>query len=170
DGRVEYSELRAFLAAANARVRNPEARVEVYARAPALDRHRALIDLRAAQGTAGYLHFGPGLGGRFWLEDDRGVRYADLHKETAAAFDVMVSAKRAYYVRSDDQEAETGAGLRRVEVSALPWHVRAIAARGALDTTFRNDLYRVPYGRGFYDGFVATSGDTPVEEGTPFAG
>jgi hypothetical protein len=48
DGRIEYSELRAFLAAANARVRNPEARVDVFARAPALDRHRALIDLRHA--------------------------------------------------------------------------------------------------------------------------
>lgn len=168
DGRIEYSELRAFLAAANARVRNPEARVEVFARAPALDRHRALVDLRSAQGSARYLHFGPGLGGRFWVEDDRGVRYADLHKEAGAAFDVMVSSHHGYYVRSDDQEAEAGIGSRRLEVSALPWHARAIAARGALDTTFRNELYKVAFGRGFYDGFVATSGDVAVEDGSPF--
>src|SRR6478735_3608723 len=57
DGRVEYSELRAFLAAANARVKHPEARVDVFARAPALDRHRALIDLRSA-GAGRFLHFG----------------------------------------------------------------------------------------------------------------
>ena len=57
---------------------------------------------------------------------------------------------------------------RRVDVAALSWHARAIASRGALDTTFRQDLYRVPYGRGFYDGFVATSGDIAVEDGTPF--
>ncbi len=165
DGRIEYSELRAFLAAANARVRNPEARVEVFARAPALDRHRPLIDLRQAAPSARYLHFGAGLGGRFYVEDDRGVRVADLNKEPSAAFDVMVSARHAYYVRSDDQEAEARIGDRRVEVSSLPWHARAIAARGALDATFRNDLYREPYGRGFYDGFVATSGDVPVEDG-----
>jgi hypothetical protein len=164
DGRIEYSELRAFLAAANARVRNPEARVDVFARAPALDRHHALIDLRQAAPTARFLHFGAGLGGRFFVEDDRGVRVADLNKEPGAAFDLMVSARRAYYVRSDDQEAEASIGERRVEVASLPWHARAIAARGALDATFRNDLYREPYGRGFYDGFVATSGDVPVED------
>jgi hypothetical protein len=168
DGRIEYSELRAFLAAANARVRNPEARVDVFARAPALDRHRALVDLRAVGAAARYLHFGAGLGGRFFIEDDRGVRVADLNKEPGAAFDVMVSARHAYYVRSEDQEAEARIGERRVEVATLPWHARAIAARGALDATFRNELYRVPYGRGFYDGFVATSGDLAVEESTPF--
>lgn len=169
DGRVEYSELRAFLAAANARVRNPEARVDVFARAPALDRHRALVDLRRAAPDARFLHFGAGLGGRFFIEDDRGVRVADLNKEPAAAFDVMVSARHAYYIRSDDEEAEARIGERRIDVGALPWHARAIAARGAIDATFRNELYREPYGRSFYDGFVATSGDVPVEDaGTPF--
>jgi hypothetical protein len=165
DGKIEYSELRAFLAAANARVRNPEARVDVFARAPALDRHRPLVDLKQAANNARYLHFGAGLGGRFFVEDDRGVRVADLNKEANAAFDVLVSARHVYSVRSDDQEAEAVVGPRRVEVATLPWHARAIAARGALDATFRNDLYREPYGRGFYDGFVATSGDLPVEEG-----
>ncbi|HEY1585734.1 MAG TPA: hypothetical protein VGH63_08595 [Polyangia bacterium] len=168
DGRIEYSELRAFLAAANARVRNPEARVDVFARAPALDRHRPLVDLRTASPTARYLHFGAGLGGRFFIEDDRGVRVADLNKEAGTAFDVMVSTRHAYYVRSDDQEAEARVGERRIDVASLPWHARAIAARGAIDATFRNDLYREPYGRGFYDGFVATSGDLPVEEGGGF--
>ncbi len=165
DGKIEYSELRAFLAAANARVRNPEARVDVFARAPALDRHRAIVDLsRVAAASARYLHFGAGLGGRFFVEDDRGVRVLDLNKEPGAAFDVMVSARHAYYVRSDDQEAEARPGDRRVDVGALSWHARAIAARGALDSTFRNDLYREPFGRAFYDGFVATSGDLPVDE------
>jgi len=166
DGKIEYSELRAFLAAANARVRNPEARVDVFARAPALDRHRPLVDLRQAAANARYLHFGAGIAGRFFVEDDRGVRVADLNKEPSAAFDLMVSSRHAYYVRSDDQEAEARMGERRVDVASLPWHVRAIAARGALDATFRNDLYREPYGRGFYDGFVATSGDLAVEEGS----
>lgn len=168
DGRVEYSELRAFLAAANARVRNPEARLDVFARPPALDRHRALIDLRAAGLQARFLHFGAGLGGHFYVEDDRGVRYADLNKEPGSAFDVMVSAHHDYFVRTDEEEAEARPSRRRIEVASLQWHARAIAARGALDTTFRNDLYKVPFGRGFYDGFVATSGDLPVDDGQPF--
>ena len=168
DGRVEYSELRAFLAAANARVRNPEARVDVFARPPALDRHRALVDLRRSTAGARYLHFGPELGGRFFVEDDRGVRWADLNKEPGASFDLMASPHHAYYVRSDDQEAEAAVGPRRLDVAGLPWRARALAARGALDASFRNDLYRVAFGRGFYDGFVATSGDLAVDEGAPF--
>ncbi|HXU74821.1 MAG TPA: hypothetical protein VN947_36240 [Polyangia bacterium] len=165
DGKIEYSELRAFLAAANARVRNPEARVDVFARAPALDRHHPIVDLaRVSPAAARFLRFGAGLGGRFFVEDDRGVRVLDLNKEPGASFDVMVSKRHAYYVRSDDQEAEARPGDRRLDVATLSWHARTIAARGALDTTFRNDLYREPFGRAFYDGFVATSGDLPVED------
>jgi hypothetical protein len=175
DGRIEYSELRAFLGAANARVKNPEARLEVFSRPPALDRHRALVDLRQAQ-AARFLHFAPGLAGRYHIEDDRGVRYADLHKESGAAFDVVVSPRHGYYVRheierglSGDEEAEVRAlGTRRIELASLTWRPRAVASRGALDETFRQDLYRVPFGRGFYDGFVATSGDVAVEDGAPF--
>jgi hypothetical protein len=165
DCKIEYSELRAFLAAANARVRNPEARVDVFARAPALDRHHPIVDLARVSPTAArFLRFGAGLGGRFFVEDDRGVRVLDLNKEPGASFDVMVSRRHAYYVRSDDQEAEARPGDRRLDVATLSWHARAIAARGALDTSFRNDLYREPFGRAFYDGFVATSGDLPVED------
>jgi hypothetical protein len=180
DGRIEYSELRAFLAAANAKVRNPEARVDVFSRPPALDRHRPLIDLRAANSegrSARFLHFSPELQGRFHIEDDRGVRYADLNKEVGAAFDVAVSARHDYYVRraqarnavDENEEVEVHTpGPRRVEIAELSWRPRAIASRGALDQTFRQDLYRQPFGRAFYDGYLAVSGDVPVEEGEPF--
>ena len=134
DGRIEYSELRAFLAAANARVRNPEARVDVFARPPALDRHRALVDLRAATASARFLHFGSGLGGRYWVEDERGVRYADLNKEPQASFDMLLSAHHGYFLRNEDREAEIPPGPRRVEVSALSG-IRARSRRAARSTT-----------------------------------
>jgi hypothetical protein len=56
-----------------------------------------------------------------------------------------------------------------VEVAQLEWHPRIVAARGSIEQSFRNDLFTVAFGRGFYDGFVATSGDLPVEGGgAPF--
>ena len=113
-------------------------------------RQRALPALRA------------GLGGRFLIEDDRGVRIADLNKEVGAAFDVMVSARHAYYVRSDDTErprcAPASAASRS---STLTWHARAIASRGALDASLPPRSLPRAYGRGFYDGFVATSAISP---------
>src|SRR5262249_14885014 len=90
---------------------------------------------------------------------------------------VMVSPMHGYYVmrgdsRSEDETEETefrASGSRRVELSMLKWRPRAIASRGALDQTFRQDLYKVPYGRGFYDGYVATWGTLAVGGGSePF--
>jgi hypothetical protein len=170
DGRVEYSELRAFLAAANARVKNPEARLDVWARAPIADRHHALVDLRRTS-TARFLHFAPPERGIYHLEDDRGLAYADFNKEGSASFDVALDPKRSYYLRHEEagdgiatKEAEIrSVKPRKVTVAGLDFHSRALASRGSLEQSFRRDLYQVPFGRGFYDGFVATSGDLPVE-------
>jgi hypothetical protein len=169
DGRVEYSELRAFLAAANARVRHPKARIDVYSKAPALDRHRPLVDLRRARrrGRTRFLRFGPGLTGRFHIEDDRGIRYADLHKEPGTVFDVVVSARRGYYIRRNEMEE---ASVRRsarshVDLARLAWAPIAVSARGSVEESFRKDLYLVPYGRRFYEGFIAKSDEVPVDEG-----
>ncbi len=179
DGRIEYSELRAFLAAANARVRNPEARLDVFARAPASDLHHPIVDLALArEGISRFLHFSQAVAGRYYLEDERGVRYADFNKEGGASFDLLLDGRRGYYLRRliddagvDDVSDEAlipSKGPRQLSVAGLRWRARTLASRGAIDQSFRQDLYRIPFGRGFYDGFVATSGDLPVEDGKPF--
>ena len=63
DGRIEYSELRAFLAAANARVQEPRgARRRLRARARARSPPRARRSARRRRRSARFLHFGAGLG------------------------------------------------------------------------------------------------------------
>jgi hypothetical protein len=168
DGHIEYSEVRAFLAAANSRVRNPEARVEVFANAPALDRHRPLADLHLPD-SGRLLHFGPALAGRFYIEDDRGIRWVDLNKDGTTTVDIAVDVRRTYWVRRDNgEELEVrSGGLRRIDLGASIWRPQAAAARGALDTTFRDDLFRVAYSRAFYDGFIALSNDAPVQDSEP---
>ena len=42
--------------------------------------------------TARILHFPAGLGGRFFVEDERGVRFADLNKESQSSFDAGPTA------------------------------------------------------------------------------
>lgn len=174
DGRIEYSEVRAFIASANARLKNPEARLDVFARAPSIDRHRPLVDLRRVASVdrpARFLRFSSTLPGRFHIEDERGVRWADFHKDATIAFDVIAPATRTLHVRRDDMlEVDlTPGGARAVDLARRSWRGVAIAARGALDESFRVDLYRQAYGRGFYDGYVSTSGDTPVADGPSFS-
>jgi hypothetical protein len=168
DRRVEYSEVRAFLAAANARVKNPEVRLETFSRPPAVDRNRPLVDLNRvpAGGDSHLIHFAEGMSGHFSIEDDRGVRYADVNKDGSTAFDVLVPSGRGYFVqRNGVEEAEIEpAAAHWIDLAAIPFSRVTLASRGSVDRTFRNDLYQVPFGRSFYDGFVATSGDVPVAD------
>ncbi len=167
DGRIEYSELRAFLAAANARVRNPEARVDVFARAPALDRHHALVDLRRAAPTArAFSTSAPASAAASSSRTIAACASLDLNKEPDAVVrrhglgaPRLLRALRRSGGRSGCRRP-TRRRRRRCRGTRAP---SPRAAR--IDASFRNDLYREPYGRGFYDGFVATSGDLPVEEG-----
>ena len=152
-------------------MRLPQARIDVFSRPPPANRRRALVDLRRAKRRGGvrFLRFGKALEGRFHIEDDRGVRYSDFNKESGSAFDVVVSAGRSYFVRHDErEEVEIRASApRRVDLRRSLWSPTAVSARGAVDQSFRQDLYQVAYGPRFYEGYVARSGDTPVEERGP---
>jgi hypothetical protein len=167
DGRVEYSELAAFLAAANARLHHPQARIDVFSRAPAANRRRPLLNVRRPMRRkhVSWLRFDDALSGRLHVIDDRGLRFADINKERGSRFDLVVPAGRTYFVRRDDaEEAEVRARPGRfVRVAQNAFAPVPVAARGALDTSFRAGLYKVPFGPRFYEGYVARSGDVPVD-------
>ncbi len=168
DGLVDYRELAAYVAAANLQVSDARARLSIYARAPRGDRSAELIDLRAlrrvragearpvAGRVAGYLVLPRELKGRFHLEDDRGVRYADFHKSDEQPLRVALLDRPHYYLRSDEQEAAVPLSspgdvpLGRLTFAALSLH-----GRGAMETSFRRDLYAVPFGRSFALGHAA---------------
>jgi hypothetical protein len=164
DGRVEYSELRAFVAAANERVTDPRGKVAMFARAPARDARAPLADL-SVRGKAAYLLLPAGSEGRHWLEDQRGVRFADFNKEGDRPLLVLLPPERQLFLRTAQQEAvitPRGAG-KVVDSASLSWKQQGVAARGgSLDESFREHLFERPFGARFYGGFVASSGELPV--------
>ncbi len=165
DGRIEYSEMHAFISAANARLRHPDARLNVFVQPPSLNRHQPLVDLRQAR-RARLLRFDAGVSGRFHLEDDRGLRYADLHKAPGLRFDLALERSRSYFIyHQENREARLGAGSARAAVSRLSFAPSSVAMRSGLEQSFRRDLYQLAYSRGFYDGFCARTGLPPVEGG-----
>lgn len=165
DGKVEYSEVHAFIAAANARVKNAKAKLNIWAKAPAADRHRPLFSVGSAR-RARLLRFGPQLAGHYHLEDDRGIRAADVNKASGLSFDLALDAHRSYYLRKAGSEARVPAGRKPLVVAQLGFGKPRLAARGSLDATFRRDLYAVAFSRGFYDGFVSRTGHIAVAAGT----
>ncbi|MGQ0505127.1 MAG: hypothetical protein ACT4TC_07370 [Myxococcaceae bacterium] len=79
DGRVSYLELAAFVDLASSEVKNPNFRPKVFARGPAGDDRRAVLDLQDANAVT--LKLEPSDQLRLTLRDDLGLRWIDLNKE-----------------------------------------------------------------------------------------
>lgn len=164
DGRVEYSELTAFIAAASQGVEDVRGKLNIFARPPPQDRSTTLSDL-SRQGTAlGYLLVPEGLGGHMWVEDSRGVRVAEFHKERERTLVLALPATRDYYVRTPGREARFTVAKPGAVVDAggLTWNAQAVASRSAVEDAFRDKLFGVPFGPRFYSGYVASLGQPPV--------
>jgi hypothetical protein len=84
DGRIGYDELWAFIQAANAWVPGRRFRPRIHMRPPRAVASSVLLDLRGYPGTSVAVPNG----GRFVLEDSRGVRLADFH--AAPSFSVSL--------------------------------------------------------------------------------
>jgi hypothetical protein len=163
DGRVEYSELTAFIAAASQGVDDVRGKLDIFARPPPLDRSATLSDFSRSTGL-GYLLVPEGLSGRMWIEDTRGVRVADFNKERERPLVLALPPGRSYYLRSEGREMRLTVPRAGAVVDAgvLGWSTSTVASRGAVEEAFRDKLFSVAFGRRFYSGYVASLGQTPV--------
>ena len=160
DGRIDYSEIHAFVAAANLRVEDVRARVEMFIQPPAIDRTRPLVDLTAAR-FPHHLGIPAGKPFRFYLEDDRGVRFADVNTSGERALTLALVPRAFYYIRTPDRRRERRLELGRpgrIDVSAGSLAAAAVAARGSVSDSFQQELFAEAFGPGFYRGFAAANG------------
>lgn len=161
DGRVDYDELAAFLAAANREVQDPRARVVSVIQPPATSTHAVLSRL-GTQSTIGSLTGIPATLGRFFIEDRRGNRILDGHAEPGFSIRVGVPPDELLFLRNGDQEAELTikAGAETPFV-ALAFRARQLHPRGAMETSLREGLFLMPYGPAYYSGYVDRLEGTP---------
>ena len=163
DGRVEYSELMAFIAAASQGIEDVRGKLNIFARPPPLDRSAALSDL-GRNSAQGYLLVPEGFAGRMWVEDTRGVRVAEFHKERERPLALALTPGRGYYLRMTGRETRLTvprAGAV-VDAGSLEWSPPALASRGPVEDAFREKLFGVAFGPRFYSGYVASLGEAPV--------
>jgi hypothetical protein len=161
DGKIEYSEVQAFVAAANREVRDPRALPQVVARPPTRNQNAVIVELQSLQNTV-LLSGDPSSLGRFHIELDDGQRYLDAHLGTTLAR-LALPAQRRMFVRTDTAEAElaTRAG-KRIELSSLTFKPQSVKARGSLDTAFREALFIAPFSASYYKGYVDSTGAVAV--------
>ena len=169
DGAIEYSEVEAFVAAANQHVTDPDARIEMFSQPPIVDASRPLVDLRAAR-FPHWLRVPEGKPARIYLEDRRGVRYLDAHLsgEHPVVFGLVPSSH--YYVRTGDDAREVRLELGDrpvIELDRRAMKSSSVASRGAVEESFRLYLYDEPFGPGYYRGFAAAQSARSVDLDAP---
>jgi hypothetical protein len=154
DGRIEYSELYAFLGAANREVADERARLSVVARPPTVNRRAPIVDLHALR-DAGRVVGNAGALGWFVIEDDRGNRLADVRAAHGAEVSLTVPADRDLFLRSRDEEAQLRVARGGVvELASLQMRPLATNARGAIESALARGLFAATFGPEYYRGFV----------------
>lgn len=161
DGRIEYSELAAFIAAANRDLVDPRAAPRVIARPPPIDHSAPLVAVDTLRDTV-FLTGDPSTIGHFYLELDNGQRYLDAHL-AAGGTRIAVPAHARVFVRTATREAaiETGAS-GSFAIEQLAFHPSAVVARGSLDRAYASGLFHHPYDGAYYRGFVDSAGLSAV--------
>jgi hypothetical protein len=165
DGRIEYSEIYAFLGSANRSVGDRQARLAVVARPPEIDRHVAVFDpFRPPRATTAHLLGVPAGAGLVQVEDGSGRRIASVRGEPGYLADLVVPAGAPVYVRAGGREArlEMVSG-EKTHFDKLTFRDVNSRARGALEDAVRRGLFASEFGRGYYLGFIDQAPDfTPV--------
>jgi len=149
DGRVLFTELAAFVAAANDAVANPTYRLTPYIRAPlgapdhpVIDYGDARVHTRVRVDMEGAR--------RVVLTDDELVRYADLHLEEGFAPVVRLPLSGTWWFRVGDREIRVEAGAdEELLLSGQPAADRVHVSAKGVDGYLRRHLFEVPFGRGF---------------------
>ncbi len=169
DGVVEYSELGAFVSAANRGVRDPRARLRVVVRPPRSDERRALLNL-GKLGSNRALLFDRGDTAKYSLEDHRGIRLADIRRSGDQPGYLRLPPGKVFVVReqagsTQATESEIPAALNKVVLAkSLTFRASTRQSRGALDAALREGLFTVPYGYGYYSGYTDRQGMLAVDE------
>lgn len=154
DGRVEYSEIAAFLAAANREVADERAHLAVLARPPTVNRRTPIVDLHELRSSGRLVGSGAALGW-FVVEDERGNRLADVRAEPGFDLSLSVPADETLFLRSRRSEARVRVARGGiVQLASLELHPIAVTARGAMESALERGLFAAAFGPEYYRGFV----------------
>jgi len=159
DGRIEYSEVAAFITAANRAVADPRARPRIVVRAPPLDPRAPILDLAQLRGVA-FLRGQAAALGAFSLEDARGNRILDMRADREFRLMLAVPAQDTLYLRSGRGESVIRLNPRQtVDIETLPFAQLEARSRGALVTSLQRGLFATAFGPSYYRGFVDRADD-----------
>ena len=154
DGDIEYSELDAFISAANSRVDDERARLTVVSRPPQRDRRVPIVTLSAMK-KMGVIQGNPQSLGRFFIERKNGERYLDANLGAMPHVRIVVPRDETLYLYAQSLEAEFTPGAAPIGLSSLTFHEPRVQHRGGIADALDKGLFQGIFGREYYLGFVS---------------
>lgn len=156
DRLIEYSEVVAFMSAANRGMGDVRTRVSVASRAPELNRRAPLLDLSAfSAAKVSWLSGVSSRRGVIHILDELGRRLLTLHNTFDHSPSLLLRPSGTLYVVAQGQEAEfsalPGKITRFEDLRFVPSSTRT---RGLRSTALERGLFAIPFGRGYYEGFI----------------
>jgi len=152
--RIEYSELAAFLAAANRSVLDPRARTNTLVRAPERYPHAAVVALTGSDRTS-ELAGRPSAIGALYIEDAHGNRLASVNAEPGHRIQLLLPAGVDLFIRAHQVEAATVlAPWGRQRFEDLVFKPREARDRGAVEQSLRQGVFATRFGPSYYSGFM----------------
>lgn len=159
DGKVDYQELGAFIALANASVPSPAFRPDVYVRPPPEDENASVFTPATVLSSL-TVELATDETGRVMVYDQRGLRYADANKAGEAPMRLTLLQPRRYEVRIGGRQYEVEAGEGEVRLADLTPSTEMLAARGEAHRAFEH-LFGSPFSSAIVVGYGLRPPDPP---------
>jgi hypothetical protein len=157
DGQIAYSELYAFIAAANRGVKEPMARVNVVVAPPKRNSNVPIVDIFRITNAA-FLEGNMTPLGHFYIESENGVRLVDGHLRDIGHSRLWVPAGQRLYLHSNHKEASVKLAIHESRsISSLSFEHGEIQPKGAVHTALAQGLFVSSYGPQYYKGVVDSS-------------
>ena len=162
DGNIAYSEVAAFISAANRSVVHPKGRPDIVSHPPMIDRNIPILsfnwstDLTLLKGNSNQLS-------RFYVETTDGSRLLDVHLEPGMPFALIVPPQRRLWV-SDGRRAASFVTDKQntVDLASLAFTEVEPARRGSIANALLEGLFASEYGPAYYTGWVDSRGEVSV--------
>jgi len=160
---IEYSELAAFLSAANHAVTDPRGRLQTVVTPVPVNPRAPILDLRTARGVA-LLEGKPASLGGIFLEDRNGARLLDLRAEAGFGVRLLLPPVPLYLHTADGESELRLDQTDKLAFTDLTLRPRSMRPRGAIATSLQRGLFATRFGPAYYSGFVSHAPDLiPVE-------
>jgi hypothetical protein len=156
DRLIEYSEVSAFMSAANRGIGDARTRVAISLRAPALNRRAPLLDLAAfAPSKSSWLVGVAGQRGIVQILDGFGRRLVTLHNALDLSTSLLLPPSPTLYVVAQGEEARFTARPGQItRFTDLEFERAESRSRAIRGTDLERGLFAMSFGRGYYEGFI----------------